>query len=315
MKKLLFGMLILFSFSLFSQEEFSEIQNNNHYLLNGQGNIKIGFNVSYSRLQNKDTSELYWDTTSFAGTGKSMTNFNLNNINFIPYQPTTSGLFISYGIFDNLQAFLSMDLYDVHGSNMFWISKRSDSSSGYEHIEFKETLGTPILGISYGLTFDNMNLLLSPYISVPFFEKSTKPESHLDGDFDNSFKQSIGYGIAVDFIINLDNVFMNLLLNGYKVGEDDYAPEYSVYNLGIYAGYKINNENDFIKAGVITQKLTTVYGSHSNDSDTIFRIDAIYSLNFINNINLNFECWYGLPTKILEDSHLFGASVQFLYKL
>ncbi len=315
MQKFFYGVLILFTFSLFSQEESSKIANNNHYLLNGQGNIKVGLNISYSRLQSKDTSELYWDTTSFAGTGKSMNYFNLNNINFIPYQPTTSGLFVSYGIFDNLQAFLSMDIYDIHGSNMFWISKRSDSSSGYEHIEFKETFGTPFLGVSYGLNFDNINILLSPYISVPFFEKSTKPERHFDGDFDNSFKQSIGYGIAVDFIIHIDNLFMNLLLNGYKVNEDDYSPEYSVYNSGIYAGYKINNENDFFKAGIITQKFTTYQHSSSSDYDTIFRLDLIYSLNFINNINLNFECWYGLPTEILEDSYLYGIAVQFLYKL
>lgn len=296
MKKIALIILMLSTFILFADEFDSNLNYIKNDILVGEGNFKIGFNVSYGYYESDNESKNEYTSYSLGNAGV-----------LLPYQPMSSGIFAIYGINDSLQAFVSFNGY-----------RYSEGSSVYNKYEYSVIGGSPFIGVTYGMYIEDIILSISPYISVPFYEKY-KDENKEDED-DRSFEQYYGYG----FLLNLNYVKDNYSINGfinYSKNEDDFfINKYIIF--GFDFGFILNSSNDKVKAGIMKETYDSNFkednplgiGSFDLKTQNYYKVTLTYNFNINSNNAINLQAYYYLPTEDKEDTTNYGIAFQFEFK-
>jgi len=314
----LFILQILLSFNLFSLEFDSYYQKNYHYFMVGKNNAKIGFNFSYSNLIMDFDKNVSFQTIAFGGNQKTSFGPSAITMNYIPYQPVTSGLSIIYGITDNFQIFFSGNIYEKyyysHNSEYFE-EYEEDISKKYVKSTIVDKFGTPFLGFSLNISFRNSFLIISPYFSLPFYQETKNTTVLLKNNSDISFEQGIGIGLYLNYNKYYENLFFDFIFNFYIQNKTDNFSNYNEYNFGTYIGYVVNEDIDIIKIGLIAQKkYVDIYGIYKENFETMLKFDMILSLNLFTDYCLNMEYWHLLPTDKIHTFSNYGLGLQIEYK-
>lgn len=292
--------ILMFStFLLFADEFDSNLNYIKNDILVGEGNFKAGFNLSYGYYKNNRFEDSESKSTSFQ--------FGSTN-NFIPYQPMSSGIFAIYGINDSLQLFASFKAFD-------YTQGKNKSSSYYNEYTHIIKGGSPFIGVTYGIYIEDILLSISPYISVPFYEKY-KYEDNKDHSYntDNSFEQKFNYGFLLNFNFVKDSYLINGLIN-YTHEEGDYF-NIDSYIFGFDFGFVLNSFEDKVKIGI----LQINYKSSSNeyqlsDSEYVYyKVTLTYNFNINSNNAINLQAYYYLPTEDAENTTDYGIAFQFEFK-
>ncbi len=303
------------SFNLFSIEFDSYYQKNYHYLMVGKDNAKIGLNFAYSNFERDYDQDIYIKTINFGGTQKTSFGPSTIGLNYIPYQPSTSGLSFIYGLTDNFQIFFSGDIYEK-----YYYSQDRDYFEEYNDEKYiKSTIvdksGTPILGFSINIPRESGFFLISPYITVPFYQNTESNNKQLKNNKNDSFEQNFGIGIYLNFSKFYENLFFELIYNFYAQNQTDKVSPYSEYNIGAYLGYILSEDIDIIKVGFITQKdYSSNHEIFEDNSSLILKFDLIFMLNIFDYYFLNFELWNSLLSDRMDISNNFGLGLQIEYK-
>ncbi len=301
MKFFIIFLSILSSLSLFADE----FEDNSSYIKNdilvGEGNFKVGFNLSYEYSKHTYESDSESKSIYFSVGDTS---------NFIPYQPMSSGIFAIYGINDSLQLFASFKGYQY--------SKYESKSSFYNNENNTSVKGgSPFLGLTYGIYLEDILLSFSPYVSVPFYEKYKIEDEKED---DKSFEQYWGYGFLLNFNYVKDNYLINAFVNYRKYEYDIAVLKY--ITLGFDFGLILNSSNDKLKAGILKESIDNSIKAnnplelptHLSNTENYYKITITYNFNINSNNAINIQGYYYLPTEDKEDVTNYGIAFQFEFK-
>ncbi len=302
MKKITVFILMLSTFLLFADEFESNLNYIKNDILVGEGNFKIGFNAFYEYYENNVIEDFEAKMTSF---GFGNTNY------FIPYQPMNSGIFAIYGINDSLQAFVSFNGYR-------YTENKYKSSYFNDEISSSFTGGSPFIGVTYGIYIENILLSISPYISVPFYEKYK--DENTENEDDRSFEQYFGYGFLLNLNYIKDNYLINALIN-YRKDETDISV-YKLFTFGVDFGFILNSSNDKIKAGILKESRDSSIKANNpleiptylSDTENYYKVTLTYNFNINSNNAINLQAYYYLPTEDAEDITNYGIAFQFEFK-
>lgn len=306
---------ILLSFNLFSIEFDSYYQKNYHYFMVGKNNAKIGFNIAYSNFTRDYDKNVYVKAINFGGTQKTSFGPSTISLNYIPYQPVTSGLSFIYGITDNFQIFFSGDIYEKYNYSYDSEYLEEYVDEDYVKSEITDKSGTPVLGFSINIPRKNGFFLISPYITIPFYQNTESNNKLLKKNHNISFEQNFGIGMYLNYSKFYENLFFELVYNFYTQNPTDNFSSYTEYNIGAYFGYIITEDIDIIKAGLITQKdYISHYEMFEENSEVLLKFDLILMVKLFNDYFLNFEYWYALPTDTIHSSTNYGLGLQVEYK-
>ncbi len=311
----LFILQIILSFNLFSIEFDSYYQKNYHYFMVGKNNAKIGYNIAYSNFTRDYDKNIYVKAINFGGTQKTSFGPSTISLNYIPYQPITSGLSFIYGVTDNFQIFFSGDIYEkyYYSYDSEYLEEYVDED--YVKSEITDKSGTPVLGFSINISRENGFFIISPYITVPFYQNTESNNKQLKKNHNISFEQNFGIGMYLNYSKFYENLFFELVYNFYTQNPTDNFSSYTEYNIGAYLGYILTEDIDILKMGFITQKDYSSYDEMFEDnSELILKFDLIFMLNIFDYYFLNFEFWNSLLSDRMDISNNYGLGLQIEYK-
>ncbi len=191
---------------------------------------------------------------------------------FTFFDPQLSGFEFDYGYNSDLQLSASLSVFGMISG---------DASR-------KQILGPLKVGALYQLFRQPFDIILNPYIEVPFLQINTKGEnSHFDHPFglglaasmESKYRGNVNWGIWANFGINFEREKDNV-----KYGEGTYV------NFAGFLSYKIKR-GSFTKGYIIydSNNLSTK-SIDLGDGSVSFKVS--YEMNWDRVSNMSFGLWY-----------------------